>query len=44
MIIPEDSVTAFTEEDHESGLQYIKEHYGVKVKKTSQLLKELKSY
>jgi isochorismate hydrolase len=43
MIIPEDSVTAFTEEDHESGLQYIKEH-GVTVKKTSQLLKELKSY
>ena len=42
MIIPEDSVTAFTE-DHESGLQYIKEH-GVTVKKTSQLLKELKSY
>jgi nicotinamidase-related amidase len=44
MIIPEDSVTAFTEENHESGLQYIKEHYGVTVKKTSQLLKELKSY
>jgi nicotinamidase-related amidase len=44
MIIPEDSVTAFTEENHKSGLQYIKEYYGVTVKKTSQLLKELKSY
>jgi nicotinamidase-related amidase len=44
MIIPEDSVTAFTEENHKSGLRYIKEHYGVTVKKTSQLLKELKLY
>lgn len=44
MIIPEDSVTAFTEENHNSGLQYIKENYGATIKRTSQLLKELKSY
>jgi nicotinamidase-related amidase len=44
MIIPEDSVTAFTEENHKSGLQYIKENYGATIKRTSQLLKELKSY
>jgi nicotinamidase-related amidase len=44
MIIPEDSVTAFTEKNHKSGLQYIKENYGATIKRTSQLLKELKSY
>jgi nicotinamidase-related amidase len=44
MILPEDSVTAFTEENHKSGLQYIKENYGATIKRTSQLRKELKSY
>ncbi len=44
MILPEDSVTAFTEENHKSGLQYIKENYGAAIKSTSQLRKELKSY
>lgn len=42
MIIPEDSVTAFTEENHKSGLQYIKENYGATIKRTSTLLNELK--
>jgi isochorismate hydrolase len=44
MILPEDSITAFTEENHKSGLQYIKENYGATIKRTSQLRKELKSY
>jgi nicotinamidase-related amidase len=44
MIIPEDSVTAFTEEDHKSGLQYIKENYGAMIKRTSTLLDELEYY
>jgi nicotinamidase-related amidase len=42
MIIPEDSVTAFTEENHKSGLQYINENYGATIKRTSTLLNELK--
>ncbi|MGH9974645.1 MAG: cysteine hydrolase family protein [Nitrososphaeraceae archaeon] len=41
MIIPEDSVTAFTEENHKSGLQYITENYGATIKRTSTLLNEL---
>ena len=41
MIIPEDSVTAFTEENHKSGLQSIK-NYGATIKRTSTLLNELK--
>ena len=32
MIVPEDSVTAFTEENHRSCLQYIKENYGATIK------------
>ena len=44
MIIAEDAVTAFTEENHKSGLQYIKENYGATIKRTSQIVKELKSY
>jgi nicotinamidase-related amidase len=44
IIILEDSVTAFTKENHRSGLQYIKENYGATIKRTSQLLKELNSY
>lgn len=44
MIIPEDSVTAFTKENHKSGLQYIKENYGATIKRTSQLFTELNSY
>ena len=42
MTIPEDSVTAFTEENHKSGLQYINENYGATIKRTSTLLSELK--
>jgi nicotinamidase-related amidase len=42
MIILKDSVTAFTEENHKSGLQYIKENYGTTIKRTSTLLNELK--
>lgn len=41
IIIPEDAVNAFTKEDHESGLSYIKNHYGAKVTRTSEIIKNL---
>jgi isochorismate hydrolase len=44
LIIPEDAVTAFTEENHKSGLRYIKENYGATIKRTSQIVKELQSH
>jgi nicotinamidase-related amidase len=44
IIIPEDAVTAFTEENHKSGLQYIKENYGVTIKQTSQIIDDLRFY
>ncbi len=39
MIIAEDAVTAFTEENHKSGLEYIKKNYGASMIKTSELIK-----
>jgi nicotinamidase-related amidase len=41
IIIPEDAVNAFTKEDHKSGLSYIKNHYGAKVTRTSEIIKNL---
>ena len=41
IIIPEDAVNAFTKEDHESGLSYIKNHYGAQILRTSEIVKNL---
>jgi nicotinamidase-related amidase len=41
IIIPEDAVNAFTKEDHESGLSYIKDNYGASIMRTSEIIKYL---
>lgn len=41
IIIPEDAVSAFTREDHESGLSYIKNNYGAQIKRSSEILNNL---
>lgn len=41
IIIPEDAVNTFTKDDHESGLSYIKNHYGAKLMRTSEILNNL---
>lgn len=41
IIIPEDAVNAFTKEDHESGLAYIKAIYGAKIIQTSEIVRNL---
>ena len=41
IIIPEDAVNAFTKEDHESGLSYIKNNYGAQLMRTSEIIKKL---
>ena len=41
IIIPEDAVNAFTKEDHESGLSYIRSHYGAQIMRTSEIIKNL---
>ena len=39
IIVPEDAVEAFTEEDHTSGLEYLKRVYGAKIKKVQDIIK-----
>jgi nicotinamidase-related amidase len=41
IIVPEDGVDAFTEEDHTSGLDYIKRIYGARVEKISNIIESL---
>lgn len=41
IIVAEDGVNAFTEEDHKFGLDYMKQNYGAKIMKTSEILKLL---
>lgn len=41
IIIPEDAVNAFTKEDHESGLSYIKNHYGAQIIRTFDIIENL---
>jgi nicotinamidase-related amidase len=41
IIIPEDAVNAFTKEDHESGLSYIKNNYGAQIMQTSEIVRNL---
>jgi len=38
IIIPEDGITSFQEQDHIDTLDYMKTNYGVKIMKTSQLI------
>ncbi len=37
IIVAKDGVTAFTEQDHLSGLEYMKRNYGVSIKKISDI-------
>jgi nicotinamidase-related amidase len=41
IIVAEDGVEAFTEEDHNSGLDYIKKNYGAMTIKVSEIMKKL---
>ncbi|MCS4541619.1 MAG: cysteine hydrolase [Euryarchaeota archaeon] len=41
LIIPEDGVEAFTEEDHKSGIDYLKKIYGAEITTTSELIQKL---
>jgi nicotinamidase-related amidase len=38
IIVPEDGVEAFTEEEHKSGLEYMKRMYGAKIKKVGDII------
>mgnify|MGYP000663306399 CR=1 FL=1 len=42
IVVPEDCVTTFTEEDHRWGLEYMRKVYGARIVKLEELLKELK--
>jgi nicotinamidase-related amidase len=42
VIVAEDGVDAFSEEEHRSGLEYMKRMYGAKIKKVSDILENLK--
>jgi nicotinamidase-related amidase len=41
IVVAEDGVDAFTEQDHLSGLDYMKRVYGAQVKKTAEIIKNL---
>lgn len=41
IMVAEDGVDAFTEQDHLSGLDYLKRVYGAQVKKTAEIIKNL---
>lgn len=41
IVVAEDGVEAFTEQDHVSGLDYMKQVYGAQVKKVSEIVKKL---
>lgn len=40
VVVAEDGVDAFTKEDHESGLKYLKQVYGAKIKKVSEIIED----
>jgi isochorismate hydrolase len=40
-IIAEDGVNAFSKKDHVFGLNYMKENYGSKIKRTSQIIRAI---
>jgi len=39
--VAEDGVEAFTGDDHEAGLKYMKQNYGARVEKVSDILKRI---
>ena len=41
VIVAEDGVEAFTGDDHEAGLKYMKQNYGAKIEKVSDILKSI---
>lgn len=41
IVVAEDGVDAFTEEDHVAGLDYMKRVYGAQAKKTSEIVKKI---
>jgi len=41
IIIAEDGVEAFTGDDHEAGLKYMKQNYGARIEKVSDILKSI---
>jgi isochorismate hydrolase len=42
-IVAEDGVEAFTGDDHVAGLKYMKQNYGARVEKVSDILKRISS-
>jgi nicotinamidase-related amidase len=44
IIVPEDGVEAFTEEEHKSGLEYMKRIYGAKIQKMADIIHSLSSF
>jgi nicotinamidase-related amidase len=44
IIVPEDGVEAFTEEEHKSGLEYMKRIYGAKIQKMADVIHSLSSF
>jgi nicotinamidase-related amidase len=44
IIVPEDGVEAFTEEEHKSGLEYMKRIYGAKIQKMDDIIHSLSSF
>jgi nicotinamidase-related amidase len=42
IIVPEDGVESFTEQDHIAGLAYLKQVYGAKIMKSDDVVKELR--
>lgn len=44
IIVPEDGVEAFTEEEHKSGLEYMKRMYGAKIKKVGDIINSFSSF
>ena len=44
IIVPEDGVEAFTEEEHKSGLEYMKQIYGAKIQKMADIIQSLSSF
>lgn len=43
IIVPEDGVEAFTEEEHKSGLEYLNRIYGAKIKKVGDIIHSFSS-
>jgi nicotinamidase-related amidase len=44
IIVPEDGVEAFTEEEHKSGLDYMKRIYGARIQKITDIIHSLSSF